>query len=147
MRLGTGTFDARPGITFKKYWDMSSFGSQFQTDLPIGRNFDGYSVGNLYRLNFWYSWLLDAEKSFAVTYRVENLWRENFDGFDPDLGANNTVISTARPDMRGGEWLNFGYGATVQLRHGHLLNLEAVHPIYQDVEGIQLEQDWQLYVS
>jgi len=148
MRHGSGTVNLRPAITYKRYFCRSSAGAQFQTDLPLGRNWDNYSEGAQYRLNGWYSHLLHDNVAFS--FRVENLWRENFDGIDRDfVGAAPfppTVISTNRTDMRGGYWLNFGYGAMF-LRNGHLLNVEIVHPVYQDVEGVQLEQDWSLFAS
>ncbi|MEK6238305.1 MAG: hypothetical protein N2C14_26615 [Planctomycetales bacterium] len=142
MRRGSGTFDARPGITYKSYFDAGSFGAQFQTDLPVGRNFDGYSVGEEYRLNAWYSALAADWLSFS--FRVESLWRENYDGADADLPQ--PAISTARPDMRGGSWINLGYGAAL-LWKGHLLNMEIVQPVYQDLDGIQLETDWTFFTS
>jgi hypothetical protein len=38
MRLGHGTWDARPGITYKYYWDRMSLGLQGLFDLPLGMN-------------------------------------------------------------------------------------------------------------
>ena len=55
MRLGSGTFNARPGVTFKQYLTNWSWGTQFQTDIPVGRNYRGYSVSDEYRLNTWAS--------------------------------------------------------------------------------------------
>ena len=49
--------------------------------------------------------------------------------------------------MRGGYWLNFGYGVMWLAGKGHLVNIEAVHPVYQDLNGIQLEQDWTIAAS
>ncbi len=143
MRRGSGTFDARPGLTYKSYFERISVGGQFQTDLPIGRNDEGYSVGNEWRLNGWISWLFTDRLAFS--YRTEFLWRENFDGADADLVP--AQISTARPDFRGGDWINFGYGVMALLGEGHLLNFEAVHPVYQNVDGIQLESDWWFFAS
>ena len=143
MRRGSGTFDARPGFTYMSFYDHGSLGLQFQSDLPIGRNDEDYSVGDEFRLSGWYSWL--ACDRLAFSYRVEGVWRDNYDGADPDL--NPGVISTARPDMRGGDWLNFGYGAMLLLNGGALLNFEAVHPVYEDLDGIQLENDWWFFGS
>lgn len=143
MRLGSGTFNARPGLTYKRYLPHSSFGLQFQSDLPIGRNWDNYSVGNSYQFNGWYSQLITPW--LATSFRVEGLILENFDGADPDV--NGRVISTVRPDMRGGEFINFGYGAAILADDGYLLNMEAVQNIYQDLDGIQLERDWTFWVS
>jgi len=143
MRRGSGTFNARPGITYKRYLCHGSYGVQLQTDLPIGRNWDDYTVSDEFRLNFWYAHLL--RDRLAVSFRVENLWETNFEGADPEL--NPAAISTARPDMRGGYWLNFGYGAMLLIGDGHLLNVEAIHPVYQDLDGIQLETDFQIVAS
>jgi len=143
MRLGSGTFNARPGITYKSYCDHGSFGLQYQTDLPVGPNDQNYSVSKEHRLNAWYSWL--ACDRLAFSYRVESLWKSNFTGADPNLPQG--LISTNRPDMRGGQWVNFGYGAMWLVGKGHLLNFEAVHPVYQSLNGVQLSNDWWLAAS
>ncbi|GIW79601.1 MAG: hypothetical protein KatS3mg105_1408 [Gemmatales bacterium] len=146
MRLGAGTFNLRPGITYKHYMTYGSFGSQLQTDLPLGRNYDGYSVGDEFRFSTWYSHLI--RQRFAASFRVENLWRSNFGGIDRDRTTTNPrAISTNRPDMRGGYWLSFGYGLMLLVGNGHLLNVEITHPVYQDLDGIQLETDFSLFVS
>ena len=103
MRLGSGTFNARPGLTYKRYLPFGSVGLQFQSDLPIGRNWENYSVGNTYQFNGWYSHLITPW--LATSFRVEGLVLSNFDGRDPQL--NGRVISTNRPDMRGGEFYQF----------------------------------------
>lgn len=142
MRLGSGTFNARPGLTWKHYWDFGSFGTQLQTDLPIGRNYRNYSVSDEFRLNQWYSHLITD--NFSASIRVENLWRNNYGGADPmtpDMGISTNVES-----FRGGYWLNLGLG-TAALVNGHLLNVEFVPTLYQDLDGIQLETDWTMAVS
>ncbi len=145
MRLGSGTWDLRPGITYKYYADRWSFGTQFQTDLPLGRNDSNYRVGNQYRLNAWFAYLLDCEKRWALTYRIEGLWQSNYVGADPQLNPN--LISTADPDSRGGELLNFGYGVMTMLPAGGRLSFEIAHRVYQRVSGVQLERDWSLATS
>jgi len=144
MRLGTGTFQFLPGITYKRYLSGGSYGLQFQTNFSIGENWDHYSVPDVYRLNFWYAHLLTDH--LAMSFRVENLWRDNFTGADPDL--NPAVVSTSRPDMQTGYWLNFGYGVMWLVGDsGHLVNLEIIDTIYQDLDGIQLRSDWTFVVS
>jgi len=142
MRLGSGTFNARPGVTWKRYFEFGSFGTQFQTDLPIGRNYREYSVGDEFRLNTWYSHLLSRNLSTSI--RVENLWRTNYDGADPM--TPDAVISTNVESFRGGYTLNLGLGAAALL-NGHLLNVEFVPMLHQDLDGIQLETDWSLVAS
>ncbi len=142
MRLGSGTFNARPGMTYKKYFDCCSFGLQLQTDIPVGRNYRGYSVSDEYRLNYWTSILLTD--NWALSLRGENLWKSNFDGFDsasPDL-----VVSTNVEEFRGGAWFNIGVG-TQFMHKSHYFSAEIVPTVYQDVDGIQLETDFSVIGS
>ncbi len=144
MQLGSGTFNFRPGITYKKYWEMSSMGAQFQTNLPVGENYRDYAVGNEYQLNWWFA--RRVTKPFALTFRTEALWRENYSGAgDPQLNPN--MISTARTDMRGGFWCNLGFGGIYQFCNGSRLNVEMVLPVAQDLDGVQLETDWTMAAS
>ncbi|MBM83943.1 MAG: hypothetical protein CMJ78_25590 [Planctomycetaceae bacterium] len=143
MRLGRGTFNFRPGATYRRFLEDGSFGLQFQADLPVDENWDEYSVGEDYRVNAWYAHLLTED--LAISYRVEGQFVDNYDGADPDV--NGAVISTLRPDMRGGDFLNFGYGVMYLAPGGNLINFEVVHPVHQDVDGIQLERDWWFAIS
>ena len=143
MRRGSGTFDLWPAITYKRLFDWGSIGAQYQAHLPVGHNKENYSVSKDHRLNAWAMWL--PCDRLALSYRVEGLFRSNFTGADPDL--NPAVISTARPDMRGGNWVNFGYGAALLVGNGYLLNFEAVHPVYQYLNGVQLSQDLSIFAS
>ncbi|GAA4442151.1 transporter [Bremerella cremea] len=144
MQLGSGSFAFRPGITFKKYWEMASMGTQLQTNLPIGENYRDYKVGNEYKLNWWYA--QRVTEPLAFTFRTEALWRENYSG-DGDPQLNPNMISTARTDMRGGFWFNLGFGAIYQFCDGSRLNCEMVLPISQDLDGVQLETDFELFAS
>jgi len=105
-------------------------------DLPMGLNDAHYRVGDEYRVTGWFAYLLDAEKRLAVSYRVEGLWRTDYVGADPRL--NPFSMSGANANMRAGQYLNFGYGVTYRLpsRLG-LLEAEYVHPVVQDLEGVQ----------
>ncbi|QDS94442.1 hypothetical protein FF011L_32210 [Roseimaritima multifibrata] len=142
MRLGSGTFNAKPGITWKHYFETGSFGTQLQTDLPIGRNYRDYAVSDEFRLNTWYSQVLN--QYLAASIRLENLWRTNYTGADPmtpDMGISTNVES-----FRGGYTCNLGLGTSALIK-GHLLSTEFVPTLYQDLNGIQLETDWTFIAS
>jgi hypothetical protein len=145
MRLGHGTWDALPAITYRAYSERTSIGIQGSLGLPMGTNDSAYRVGNEYRATAWFSYLLDCDKKLAATLRVEGLWRSNFVGADPQL--NPALISTADADMRGGEYLNLGYGLMYQLPKGGRLNVELTNPLVQNLRGVQLETDWSLAAS
>lgn len=142
MRLGSGTFNARPGATFKYFRDWYSGGVQLQTDLPIGRNYRGYSVGDELRLNSWTSVLLTD--NWAVSLRGEHLWRTAYDGEDPD--TPDLLISTNVEAFRGGYWYNLGIGTQV-MAAGQYINVEFVPTLAQDLDGIQLETDYTFIAS
>ncbi|WP_286766434.1 MULTISPECIES: transporter [Rhodopirellula] len=142
MRLGSGTFNARPGVTWKYFREWWSGGVQFQTDLPIGRNYRGYSVSDEFRLNSWTSVLLTD--NWSVSLRGEHFWRTDYEG--SDSSADNLVISTNVEEFRGGYWYNLGIG-TQLMAHGHYLNFEIVPTIAQDLDGIQLETDYSVIAS
>lgn len=82
--------------------------------------------------------------NLALSARIENQWRSNYDGIDPM--APNGVISTNVEQFRGGYTLNFGLGLSA-LKNGHLFNIEAVPTLYQDLDGVQLETDWSIVAS
>lgn len=145
MRLGHGTWDALPALTYRKYWERATLGLQGEIALPMGLNYSDYRVGNTYRANAWISYLLDSEKKLAATFRVEGLWRSNFVGADPQL--NPAMISTADPDMRGGDFLNFGYGLMYLLPRKGRLNFELTNPVIQNLRGVQLKNDWAIAAS
>ena len=142
MRLGSGTFNFRPGVTWKHYFNSGSFGLQYQSVNPVGKNYRGYAVGDDFRLNTWYTHLLTD--NLAMSVRLENQWVTNFDGADPM--TPNAVISTNVENFRGGYYLNLGLGSNVLLGK-HLLSVEFVPTLYQDLNGIQLETDWNLVAS
>ena len=142
LRLGSGTFNARPGITYRRYWDWYSWGAQFQTDLPIGHNYRDYSVSNEFRLNSWTSVLLT--ENWAVSMRGEHLWRTAYDGADP--AANGLFTSTNVESFRGGYWYSCGFGSQVIWNRQHF-NAEVVPTFHQKLDGIQLETDLTLIAS
>ncbi len=145
MRLGHGTWDALPALTYRSYGERHSIGLQGALGLPMGTNDSDYRVGNEYRATAWLSYLLDCEKRLAATFRVEGLWRSNFVGADPQLNPN--LISTADPNMRGGDFLNLGYGLMYMLPAGGRLNVEFTNPVVQNLRGVQLETDWSFAAS
>ncbi|MGB7346915.1 MAG: transporter [Pirellulaceae bacterium] len=142
MRLGSGTFNARPGFTAKRYGDWWSSGIQVQTDIPIGRNYRGYSVSDEYRYNSWTSVLLTDWLS--VSLRGEHIWRTDYDGNDND--TTDALISTNVESFRGGKWYNLGFGMQA-IFNDHYLSTELISTVEQNLDGIQLESDFAVVAS
>ncbi len=147
MQIGSGTVDLRPGITYLGQTDDWSWGAQANTVLRLGENDRGYTVGNRYQLLGWLARRLNDKVSLSLKLDGET-W-EDYDGADSALNPN--VIPTADPDLRGGTRLDLGVGVNVYLPENFLpggrLAAEFELPIYQSLEGPQLETDWQLTVG
>ena len=68
----------------------------------------------------------------------------NIDGQDDDL--NPAMVPTADPDRRGGKRIDALFGVALEGQSGwvkgHRLEVEVGLPIYQHLDGPQLETDW-----
>ena len=156
MRLGAGTWMARPGITWNKYNEDSSVGLQLQTNIALGKSDAGYAPSDIYRLNGWYSKLFSEDRTWAYTLRMEGVWASDFQGQDPQLemmqmGAPPMTIAQMNPAangaFKGGQFINFGYGVIKSLKDGSRLNFELAHPVHQDFRGLQMGTDWTISAS
>ncbi len=144
MQIGSGTFDLLPGITYLGQSEKGSWGAQALTTLRLGKNDNGYRLGNKYQLSGWIArnwtdWLSTSLRLTGATWG-------NIDGADSRL--NPMMIPTADPNRRGGTQLNLGFGVNLYAPEGNLkgsrLAMEFELPIYRSLDGPQLETDWQL---
>jgi len=145
MQLGSGTFDLLPGLTYNGQTPEWSWGAQASGVVHLGENEDNYTLGNAAALTAWGArkwteWL-------STSLRLDGRTWKDIDGADEDLPAPGAgVVPTAEPDLRGGSridallGLNFhGRGGSVA---GHRLAFEVGVPVYQNLDGPQLETDW-----
>jgi hypothetical protein len=147
MQIGSGTLDLRPGITYLGQTDHWSWGAQANTVLRLGENDRGYTVGNRYQLTGWAARKLSDQ--FSVSLRLDGETWEDYDGEDSALNPN--VIPTADPGLRGGTRLDLGIGTNLYFPNsfipGGRLAAEFELPLYQSLDGPQLETDWQFTVG
>jgi hypothetical protein len=143
MQLGTGTYDLIPGVTYTGQTDDWSWGGQFLFTYRLGTNRKGYKWGNEWETTSWVQrrWLSWLSTSLRLDYQD---WRD-IRGRDDDLAL---IVPTAYPNLRGGERLDLLAGANFVVTkgplRGHRFALELGRPIYQDLDGPQLETDWRL---
>lgn len=147
MQLGTGTWDLLPGLTYTGRTGDLSWGAQYMAEVRLeDENDEGYAWGDKHMATGWvaYEWAPWISTSFRGSYTAQG----TIDGMDPQITA---PVQTAYPAYYGGEKVElFGgvnlVGQTGALR-GHRLALEIGAPIYQDLNGPQLETDWTLTVG
>lgn len=142
MQLGSGTYDLIAGLTYARFSERSSWGTQWKSVIRTGDNSAGYALGDEHRLSAWYSRLISHGTSWSV--RLEWFDRGNVDGRDPAIVA---PVQTADPFRQAASRLDAAIGINHSRPGGHRLAFELILPAYQDLDGPQLETDGQLVVG
>ncbi|MEM7231829.1 MAG: transporter [Planctomycetota bacterium] len=145
MQLGSGTFDLLPGVTYLgQAGDDWSWGAQALGTVRLGKNSSNYSLGDraqftVWGARNWADWI-------STSLRIDSHFWGNIDGRDPDF--NPAMVPTADPNRRGGERVDIGFGVNLYGRKnwykGQRIALEFAIPMYQALDGPQLETDWTL---
>ena len=143
MQLGSGTYDLLPGITWLNNINGSQIGVQALATLRMSDNDNGYTLGDRYMLTSWYSH--EVTPTFSSSVRIAAETWGNIDGIDDQLNPMApTMVPTARTDLRAGKRVDLLVGVSWDTGGhltGHRLAAEVGAPIYQDLDGPQLETD------
>lgn len=142
MQLGSGTFDLLPGITCLGQTEDWAWMVQPKGTVRLGRNNSDYRLGNRFHFEAWATrkWTDWLSPSIQMDGQ---LWG-NVQGADPDL--NPAMVPTADPGRRGGKRLDLTFAINLYVAQGNLRRnrfaIEAGFPIYQSLDGPQLETGW-----
>ncbi len=147
MQVGSGTWDAMPGITYLGQGGDWSWGGQATAIFRLGTNDNDYRLGHRYGATAWGARRLGRHLSLSL--RLDGLRVENVEGADPAPSVNPVVVPTARTDLRSGTRLDGGVGINVYLPRAKGLRFaaELLGPLVQDLSGPQLETDWTLILG
>lgn len=142
MQLGSGTYDPMIGVTYAAFYPQWSWGLQFNTTQRLGKNNEGYRLGDEYQASTWAAYR--HSDYLSASLRINGKSWNNISGRDKTL--NPAMVPTARTDLRGGERLDLGVGINYLQSHGmfkgHRLAAELLVPFYQHLDGPQLEVDY-----
>ncbi len=136
MQLGSGTYDLIPSVTYKDEADTHGWGAQLEYTYRIGTNDNEYSLGDKAELTAWFAQKLGSHLHF--TGRLDYLNWQRIEGQDPKI--NPMMAPTSDPQATGGQRLDVLVGFT-GVFGGHRIGLEVGKPIYQDLNGPQMETD------
>jgi len=143
MQLGSGTFDALPGVTYTGNYKKMAWGSQYMAEIRMERNQAGYSHGDKHMLTAWSSY--EWARYFSTSARVIYTTQERIKGRDPAITA---MVQTANPRNHGGRQLGVAFGFNLAgqkgILKGHRLSTEVIIPLYRNLHGPQLETDWRI---
>lgn len=147
MQLGSGTYDLLPALTYVYQTEQWSAGGQTSGVIRLGTNDRSYTLGDRFAATGWFAW--QWCKAFSTSARLNYQAWGNIDGADPAFtrtGTGQFMAPTMDPDLRGGQRLDVLVGmnllATEGPLKGHRLAFEFGVPIYQKLDGPQLETDW-----
>ncbi len=149
MQLGSGTVDLLPGVTYVGMHDSLQWGTQLIATIRLGDNSRDYKLGNKIEATAWGSW--NWFNWVSTSLRLD--WQSwgNIKGADPAL--NPMMVPTADPNLRGGKrldalaGLNFFVPKGPTWLKGQKIGAEFGMPVYQDLDGPQLETDWILWLG
>jgi len=141
MQLGSGTYDLLLGLTFTAHAKKWAWGGQAMATLRTGTNDNAYTLGDQVELS---GWLINQfATSHNALVKLSYIDTANIDGADPELNPN--MVPTADPLRRAGKradvTLGYTFSGTHDFLRGQNIAFEYSVPVYQNLEGPQLEMD------
>ncbi len=148
MQLGSGTFDLSPGMTYLGQSENWAWMAEAVITSRLGKNSNNYRLGNLYHISSWLARKVTDALSLFIEMDGDIL--ENIEGADPAL--NPTLVPTADPGRRGGKSVDLSVGVNIYLpadevNKGHRIVIEGGFPLYDSLDGPQLNMAWMLNVG
>jgi len=137
MQIGSGSYDLVGGLTWRGSTENLGWGAQWRSVIRLADNDEDYRYGDDHQLTGWTSFAFKHNVSVSGRLTLQN--RGKVDGIDPQIVA---PVQTANPDFQGFTRLDLGLGANYLLHSGHRIAGEFTLPVYQDLNGPQLETDW-----
>ena len=150
MQLGSGTYDLLPSLTYVQQFEDWSYGAQANAIIRLeSENDNGYRLGDVlgaatwagYNLNEWIS--LNTGLNYTYTSKLK--------GSQDDVGTmgpNGKSVTTAYESNTGGERLDAIFGINLYVPTGSLkgqrIAIDLRLPLWQDLNGYQLETDYAL---
>jgi hypothetical protein len=142
MQTGSGTFDLLPAVAYTAVRGAWSLGAQLAYRLRLGRNEDEYRLGDRAEADAWVARRWSG--SWRSSLRLAGSGWGNVHGADPEIDP--MMSPTNDPDRQGGRRVDLALGtdwfAGEGRTSGASIGIEFGVPIYQDLDGPQLETDW-----
>ncbi|MDA0338895.1 MAG: transporter [Proteobacteria bacterium] len=142
MQIGSGTYDLMPGITYTGSSERLFWGAQASAIIRLGHNSRDYRLGDQYQVTTWLAVPLADWLSLSGRAVYEHIG--NIDCADSEL--NRLMVQTADPALQGGDRIDLAVGFNILFVDGALkgtrLAVEAVIPVYQRLDGPQMERNW-----
>ena len=145
MQLGSGTFDLEPALTYSGHNGALGWGAQYSGQIRLGENNQDYTLGDKHKVSAWGGY--QFHKNFAATARVTAEHEGKIDGNDDRIAG---PVQTANPDYYGGDRVEAALGLNFvgdAKYSAHSFGAEFSLPVYQDLNGPQMERDYGLTLN
>lgn len=148
MQLGSGTFDLLPSLTFVQQFSDWSWGAQASGVIRLeDENANDYRLGHQFELLGWAGYNLT--EWLGLTGGLSYGYTSELKGEQKDVGRDGPMmrrsVTTAFEENYGGERVDVIVGANFVIPsgwlQGHRLYVDVRLPLWQDLNGIQLETD------
>ncbi len=140
-QIGNGTVDLEWGWTYRGFKDQLSWGGQVFGRHPVGRNGLDYRVGSRFEASFWGA----VEIVDGVSGSLRTSWAKQNNIRVRRMVPNADIQHPSdNPKARGGTRFSISPGLAFEIPQlgNQRISIEFDLPIYQDLDGPQLEQDW-----
>ncbi len=139
MQLGSGSYEARPGVTLFGTKEDWSYGSQLLSSLPLHQNARKYRHGNTFTVTAWSTQRVNNWFQFGGRLLFSH--KAAFSSSDPELNQNRSPIHQI--DSQGNTQLDIAISTDFMIPTGvpfqqNRLAFEIQIPVYQNLTGIQL---------
>ncbi|MGK0309281.1 MAG: hypothetical protein ACJAT5_000309 [Lentimonas sp.] len=153
MQLGSGTFDLMPSLTFVQQFADVSYGIQTNAVIRLeDENNNGYRLGNAFGATTWTGYKLNDW--IALNTGLNYTHTGELEGTQEGVSQNSMVgrsITTAFGENYGGERLDLLFGVNCYVPKGlfknHRVAIDIRLPLWQDLNGYQLETDFSLTIG
>ncbi len=147
MQLGSGSFDVLPSFGYFGYGGDWAWSAQTTGIFRLHENSHDYRLGDQSKVSAEVlytrsNWLIPA-------VRIDGYTWGDVRGSNPELPTMPNgmfMVPTADPGLRGGKRIDLSLNLTLHVPRGLLegtaLSLEFTRPVYQNLEGPQLETDY-----
>jgi len=143
MQIGTGTTDLLLNATYTGRASDMAWGAQYSGRIHNGSNDNDYRFGDRHQVSAWAGYGL--ADWISVSGRATAATVGRIDGQDTRIMG---PVQTANPDFQGGETLTLSGGVNFLVTNGALQGnrfaIELGVPVWQDLNGPQMDTNWTL---